>query len=189
VSERIDDTALMLRYRDGDVAAFEMLYRRHNDSLFRYLFRLSANRESAEDIYQEVWRKIIDSRKRYRATAKFTTFLYRVAHNSFIDYLRRNKRYATAEPFDPDQNPSNTVQPDDAAENLLIRRRLDSALRELPDEQREAFLLHEEAGLGLDVIAQITGANRETVKSRLRYATRKLRLALSDPALSADGMI
>ena len=69
----------MLRYKDGDVAAFEILYRRHNDSLYRYLLRLSLNRDTAEDIFQEVWGKIIKARERYRPTAKFTTFLYRVA--------------------------------------------------------------------------------------------------------------
>ena len=130
-----NDSALMLRYKDGDVAAFEILYRRHNDSLYRYLLRLSLNRDTAEDVFQEVWGKIIKARHRYRPTAKFTTFLYRVAQ---------------------------------------------------PDEQRDAFLLHEEAGLSIDTIAQVTGVNRETVKSRLRYATKKLKAALAEPAVQTQ---
>ena len=91
---KTEDSALMLRYRDGDVAAFEALYRRHKDPLYRYLVRLSSNRDTAEDVFQEVWSKIIKARRNYRPTAKFTTFLYRVAHNCFIDHIRRNKRHS-----------------------------------------------------------------------------------------------
>ena len=90
MEHRPEDSALMLRYRDGDVAAFEDLYRRHKDALFRYLLRLCREHATAEDVFQEVWSKIIRSRDKYRPTAKFTTFLYHVAHNTFIDYLRRN---------------------------------------------------------------------------------------------------
>ena len=64
----------------------------------------------------------------------------------------------------------------------MARRKLDAALRELPEEQRDVFLLHEEAGLNLDQIASVTGANRETAKSRLRYAVKKLRVAMNEPA-------
>lgn len=180
--EALEDTALMLRYRDGDVKAFEILYRRHNQSLYRYLLRMSRDRDAAEDLYQEVWKSIIGSRERYQVTAKFTTFLYRVAHNAFIDYARRNKRYSSAGNHDPDSNIHAGDEPEEAAEKLLLRRRLDLALLNLPEEQRDAFLLHEEACLGLDTIALITGVTRETVKSRLRYANRKLKTALMDPA-------
>ena len=87
-----DDSALMLRYGDGDLDAFEQLYSRHKDPVYRYLLRLSGHAETAEDVFQEVWGKIIKARSSYRPTAKFTTFLYRVAHNCFIDHVRRNKR-------------------------------------------------------------------------------------------------
>ncbi len=178
-----EDSALMLRYRDGDVAAFELLYRRHNDSLYRYLLRLSLNRDAAEDIFQDVWAKIIKARHRYRPTAKFSTFLYRVAHNCFIDYVRKNKRHMVASAIDPDCSPDPGDEPDLLVEKTLARQRLDVALRTIPDEQRDAFLLHEEAGLSIDTIAEVTGVNRETVKSRLRYATKKLKAALAGPAV------
>lgn len=187
MNEFTEDTALMLRYRDGDLAAFDVLYRRHHQGLYRYLLRLCMNRDAAEDIYQEVWKKIIGSRSRYQATAKFNTFLYRVAHNTFIDHTRRNKRYSSAEDYDPDNNIHGADQPDIAAEKILLRRRLDLALGNIPEEQRDAFLLHEEGGLGLDAIALITGVSRETVKSRLRYANNKLRVALMEPAARQGG--
>jgi RNA polymerase sigma-70 factor (ECF subfamily) len=178
-----EDSALMLRYKDGDVAAFEVLYRRHNDALYRYLLRLCQQPHTAEDLYQEVWSRIIRSKHRYRPTAKFTTFLYRVAHNCFIDHLRRNKRHSHESAIDPDATPDLADQPEMLAEKSLARTRMELALRMLPDEQRDVFLLHEEAGLNLDAIAHVTGVNRETAKSRLRYAVRKLKSAMADPAL------
>lgn len=181
-----NDSALMLRYKDGDVAAFEILYRRHNDSLYRYLLRLSLNRDTAEDVFQDVWGKIIKARHRYRPTAKFTTFLYRVAHNCFIDYVRKNKRHMVVSAIDPDCSPDPGDAPDLQAEKTLARQRLDVALGTIPDEQRDAFLLHEEAGLSIATIAEVTGVNRETVKSRLRYATKKLKAALAKPAVQTQ---
>jgi RNA polymerase sigma-70 factor (ECF subfamily) len=182
MDETPEDSALMLRYRDGDVVAFEVLYQRHNDALYRYLLRLCHHRDTAEDIFQDVWGKIIKSRQNYRPTAKFSTFLYRVAHNCFIDHIRRNKRHSHSVDVEPDNQPDPGDQPEALAERSMAKRRLDAALRELPEEQRDVFLLHEEAGLNLDQIASVTGANRETAKSRLRYAVKKLRVAINEPA-------
>ncbi len=175
-----DDSALMLRYRDGDVAAFESLYTRHNDALFRYLLRLSGNKDQAADIFQEVWSKIIKARKNYRPTAKFTTWLYRIAHNSFIDSIRRNKRYSDGAAHDPDTRPAETADIETQVENALARERLLLALRDLPVEQRDTFLLREEGGLSLEQIAHVTGVAPETAKSRLRYAMSKLKTAMGE---------
>ena len=180
MEHRPEDSALMLRYRDGDVAAFETLYRRHKDPLFRYLLRMCRQRAAAEDVFQEVWGKIIRSRDNYRPTARFTTFLYHVAHNCFIDYLRRNKRHGDTVDIEPDSQPDGADCPEILVEKSLARRRLDAALGSLPDEQRDVFLLYEEAGLSLDEIASVTDCKRETAKSRLRYAVRKLRAALDE---------
>lgn len=176
-----EDSALMLRYRDGDVAAFEVLYSRHNDALYRYLLRLCRDRDRADDIFQEVWGKIIKSRSSYRATAKFSTFLYRVARNCFIDHLRRNRKHAPGLEFDAELHADDGPLPDSLAEQALAKQRLSRALMALPDEQRDAFLLREEAGLSLDQIAVVMGSKRETAKSRIRYATRKLREAIDEP--------
>lgn len=179
-----DDSALMLRYRDGDVAAFETLYRRHKDPVYRYLLRLSGHNETAEDVLQEVWGKIVKARNSYRPTAKFTTYLYRVAHNCFIDHARRNKRHAKNTSFEPDQHRDPGETPETMTERSLARERLETALAHLPGEQRDAFLLHEEGGLNVDQIAAVTGCNRETAKSRLRYAVNKLRAAIDEPVES-----
>ena len=176
-----EDSALMLRYKDGDSAAFETLYRRHNDALYRYLLRLCRHRATAEDVFQEVWGKIIKARASYRPTAKFTTFMYRVAHNCFIDHIRRNKRHSHNVELEPELYADASELPDTLAERSLAKERLALALQDLPQEQRDAFLLHEEAGLSIDQIASVTDCNRETAKSRVRYAVTKLRTAIEEP--------
>ncbi len=177
-----EDTALMLRYaQDGDMAAFETLYSRHKDPLYRYLLRLSGQRDNAADLCQEVWSKVIRARAGYRPTAKFSTWLYRIAHNAFIDQVRRNRRYDDRS-ADPDLLADPGHGPEQGAERRRLRERLFAALAGLPEEQRDAFLLQEEAGLTLDEIASVTGVPRETAKSRLRYAAAKLRKALAEPA-------
>lgn len=182
MAQERDDSALMLRYQDGDVAAFEILYRRHKDAIYRYLLRLSGHRDTAEDVFQEVWGKIVKARSSYRPTAKFTTFLYRVAHNCFIDHVRRNKRHANSTTLEPELHSDQGETLELATERSLARERLEAALETLPDEQRDAFLLSEEGGLSVDQIASVTGCNRETAKSRVRYATNKLRNAIDEPA-------
>ncbi len=124
--------------------------------------------------------KIWKAAHRYRPTAKFTTFLYRVAHNCFIDHIRRNKRHSGNTELDPELHADPGESPEMLTERALARRRLEDALGDLPEEQRDTFLLHEEAGLNLDQIAAVTGSNREACKSRLRYAVGKLKKILRE---------
>lgn len=182
MDDQADDSALMERYRAGDLAAFERLYRRHKDPLYRYLLRLLGRREAAEDVFQEAWGKLIQARASYRPTAKFRTYLFHVAHNCCIDFVRRNRRHQRDAAADPDLEWSRQPGPEVLAEHALMRRRLDHALSELPQEQREAWLLSEEGGLGPEQIGEVTGVNRETAKSRVRYAAAKLKSRLEPPA-------
>jgi len=184
MAAELNDTALMLRYQDGDMAAFETLYNRHRGPLFRFLLRQIGNQQFAEDVYQEVWSRIIRNSKKYRPTAKFTTYIYHIARNCSVDHYRRmsKQRNMVAEGDDGTQEPvAKTGNPVTAASNRDTRNALSAALNELPVEQREAFLLKEESGLSLDEIATVTSVSRETVKSRLRYALRKLRQCLPQP--------
>jgi RNA polymerase sigma-70 factor (ECF subfamily) len=178
-----DDATLMLRYRKGDVRAFEMLYERHKGALYRYLHRLCRSQDAANDLFQEVWSKVIASRERYEVRAKFTTFLFHIAHNCAVDYFRRVGRTQRAGAADVDAlanelpGPGHET-PDAALAEAQLRADFKRALAELPAEQRDVFLLYEETGLGLDEIGRITGVAMETAKSRLRYALGKLRGAL-----------
>jgi RNA polymerase sigma-70 factor (ECF subfamily) len=107
--------------------------------------------------------------------------MYRVAHNCFIDHVRRNKRHSNNTELEPELHAETSESPETITERSLARERLLLALHDLPEEQRDAFLLHEEAGLSIDQIASVTGSNRETAKSRLRYAVNKLRAAIEEP--------
>ena len=185
-----DDGELMLRYARGDLRAFETLYRRHRNGLYRYLARHTRNPESANDLFQEVWSKVITSRERYEPRAKFQTFLYRIAHNCFVDFCRRTTVRAEIL-ADADEEWQSSLPapdadgPDSRAEQEQDLARYRRALAELPAEQRDVFLLYEESGLSLEEIASITGVGAETAKSRLRYAVAKLRNALRGPELPA----
>jgi RNA polymerase sigma-70 factor, ECF subfamily len=182
----VQDGELMLRYAAGDMRAFETLYGRHRSALYRYLARHTRDAEVANDLFQEVWSKVIASRARYEPRAKFSTFLYRVAHNCFIDHCRRSagradRAVANNEDFDLENAlPAASADlPDTRAEHAQTLARYRSALVQLPAEQRDAFLLYEESGLSLEEIGQITGVSMETAKSRLRYALAKLRAAMT----------
>jgi RNA polymerase sigma factor (sigma-70 family) len=170
------DEALMLAYQAGDAAAFDRLYRRHKDALFRFLLRSANDRAVAEEVFQDVWMNIVRARNSYRPTARFGTYLYQVAHNRLVDGWRRQRPL--------DQLNDDLVADTPGPEHIAIRddasRRLLGLIAALPAEQREAVLLREERGLSLEEIANVVGVGRETVKSRLRYALEKLRRGMTD---------
>lgn len=179
------DETLMLRYRRGDDGAFEVLYRRHRGPVHRYFVRHVGD-AVAEELYQETWMRVIAARERYERRARFTTWLYRIAHNLAVDHLRRCGARAAEDGLDLDSTDmpeTATVaanrQPERLADDRAAVARLLVLLEALPAAQREAFLLHEEAGLSVTEIAEVTGVGREAAKSRLRYAIAALRQGLS----------
>lgn len=182
------DEALMLRYAGGDAAAFDTLYARHRGGVFRYLLRhLGAQRALAEELFQDIWLSLIGARAGYKPTARFTTWLYTIAHNRLMDHYRRLRPIDSLTQTDDDgehivlEPPApRTAQPEHIAEARDDARRFLRLLEGLPAAQREAFLLHEEGGLSVDEIAQVTGSDREAIKSRLRYALAKLRQGMED---------
>jgi RNA polymerase sigma-70 factor, ECF subfamily len=178
-----DDATLMLRYCDGDARAFEILYERHKGPLYRYLQRMCRNRETANDLFQEVWGKVIASRERYEVRAQFKTFLFRIAHNCAIDHFRRSARPQDGSALDIEALADEIAaapheRPDAAVSHAQLQADFRRALAGLPAEQRDVFVLYEETGLTLEEIGKITGVAMETAKSRLRYALGKLRAAL-----------
>ena len=184
---RAGDEDLMLRYAAGELVAFEVLYERHKGGIFRYLLRHGAGNAS-EELAQDVWASLIRVRAQYQPTAKFTTYLYRLAHNRLIDFYRAEGRAEwVSRDADEDaddlvtaQPGSRTEQPDVRAESNRIGERLRMAIGALPPAQREAFLLQQEAGMSVAEIAETTRVPEETAKSRLRYAITKLRSQLED---------
>ena len=179
-----DDAQLMLAYARGEMRAFETLYARHRGALYRYLVRQARDTETATDLFQEVWSRVIVNRSRYEPRAKFRTFLFTLAHNCFIDHCRRVKARPTGMGVD-DADAADLLPADERSlpEAQIDReensRRYRAALATLPQEQRDVYLLHEESDLSLEEIARVTGVGAETAKSRLRYAVGKLKAAMT----------
>ena len=176
------DDALMLAYAAGDTAAFERLYARHRGRLYRFLLRQARDPSLADEIFQDVWQRVIAARQQWQPEAAFSTWLFRIAHNRMNDHWRAQK-HRPAAPDDADERAARVPDPHTPERTLSEfeqRRRLQMALDELPEEQREVLTLRLEQELTLEEIGDITGVGRETVKSRLRYAMDKLRARLHE---------
>ena len=183
------DEALMGRYARGDVAAFKSLYRRHEMRIWRYLERNVGNRATADELMQEVWFAVARDASRYAPSARFTTWLFTIAHNRMIDSIRTSRPQMSLETLgyeapsvvepltsDPNSGPLAAAVARDQAKALI------QAIEQLSAEQREAFLLQVEGDLSVEEIAAITHSSFETTKSRLRYARTKLREQLKEYA-------
>jgi len=183
----------MMAYRGGDVEAFTLLYNRYRGSLYRYLTQQCGNAALAEELYQDVWIKVVNARAGYEPLARFSTWIFRIAHHRLIDHYRKQAPQLAAhylpdalDDDDPPEDPIDRVPaPGHETPHALFERRttaerINLALAELPASQREVFLLAEEGGLTLEEIAAATDSGRETAKSRLRYALNKLRYSLQD---------
>lgn len=178
--EEAPDEQLMLAYRGGDAGAFDTLYRRHRARLYRFVVRSIKSRAVAEELYQEIWMRVIEARRSYAPKARFTTWLYTIAHNRMVDHWRRAGLSLVSLEEASDPPASAAADPLRQAEARETLARFAAALEGLPPAQREAFLLHEEAGLSVAEIAAATGSNEEAAKSRLRYAVAKLKAAVVD---------
>ena len=183
------DEQLMLAYGAGSAAAFEVLYGRWRRQIYRFLIRQCAGASTADELFQDVWLRVVNARRQYTVAAKFSTWLFRIARNRLIDHWRSESRKPVAEmpggddcendPVDDVAAPDE-MQPEKMMERKNRVRLVVDAVESLPDAQREAFLLHEEGGLTIDEIAVLTGVGHETAKSRLRYAMMQLRARLTE---------
>jgi len=176
------DEALMLAFAKQDASAFETLYARHKDALYRYFLRHINNQATCQELFQDLWMKVINAKENYQVTAKFKTWLYTLAHNRLVDWYRRNNLESQAFIENTDEPVDGTIEwnPEDELQTKRLSTQLKSAIAKLPFEQREVFLLHQEALLTLPQIAEMQQLGIEKIKSRYRYAINKLRLTLEN---------
>jgi RNA polymerase sigma-70 factor (ECF subfamily) len=183
------DEALLAQYARGNAQAFELLYRRHELRVWRYLERNTRNRASADELMQEVWFAVARGAGHYQPTARFSTWLFTIAHNRMIDLMRASRHNASLDELGyeadavldqlmtaPSEGPLAAAVARDQATALT------RAVEELPQDQREAFLLQVEGDLSVEDIAEVMKSSFETTKSRLRYARTKLRESLKEYA-------
>jgi len=191
LDERSDEQ-LMVEYQNGETQAFEMLLTRHEKGVYRFAFRMLGDSMQAEEVTQESFLRVIQAASRYRVRATFRNYLYRIARNLCVDLLRRRPREArpqggdTAPEGPPEGLPDRNPGPENHVEAGELRAAIRRALLSLPADQREAFLLKEVKDMKLQDVATITGANLNTVKSRLRYALIHLREHLSQEGIGKE---
>lgn len=186
---KLSDEMLMLKYQEGNIRAFEVLFSRHRKGLYSFLFRLLKNRENADEAFQEVFLRIIKVSKlgSYKVSAKFVTYLYTIARNICID-LKRKQRLVHEESFDEeyentsykliDKFPTAANQESDLLSDERNLKVLD-AIEKLPLEQKEVLMLRQEKNLKMKEIAKIVRCSENTVKSRLRYALQNISKAIN----------
>ena len=181
-----DDQTLMLRFQQGDASAFEELFARHKNRLYRFVLKLSLNPALAEDISQHTWMRLIEvaeaGRYHARENASFQTYLYTLARNKYFDEYRRDHGVVRAEPLgaaEQEVRDEDVQTPEELVGQRQDHDRLERALRDLPPDQREVVVLWMQ-GLEMVEVARITGDSWHTIVSRKRYALAKLKRAL-DP--------
>lgn len=186
----------MLRYKDGDVDAFELLLERYQQPMFAFVYKFCNNYHQAQDLVQEIFLKLIRSAKNYEPKAKFSTYLYTFAHNACIDHIRRGKKRRHVSLSDPiheeegltieDTMKDEQPGPEKTLHQKTFQEALQKAVDELPQEQREVFLLREQLNLPFEEIGKVVGCLPSTAKSRMRYALQFLRQKLENKFSLAD---
>lgn len=167
------ETELMLRIKGGDRPAFEELYGLYQKPLVNYLYRLCWNRSLAEDLLQEAFLRLWRAAPNYEPTAKVSTYIFRIAHNLFLNEAAR-RREKTLEGADEEirSNPASDLS------RREVRTAVKRAIEALPEGERECLLLSEYQGFKYAEIAEVLGIPVGTVKSRMFSAVRRLRESL-----------
>jgi RNA polymerase sigma-70 factor (ECF subfamily) len=187
---QLSDAEVMLRVRDGDDAGFGILVEKYRRPIVHFMFRMVHNQAIAEELAQEVFLRVYRSRQTYRAEARFSTWLYRIATNLGVNYARDTKHERTAQNIYLDQpDPETGTTPDVAdskpsVEHDLVREERLSAIRAhvmaLPERQRNAVLMHKYQGMDYKQIGDVLRLSESATKSLLFRAYQELREKLKD---------
>jgi RNA polymerase sigma-70 factor (ECF subfamily) len=187
------DEQLLGRYARGELEAMEVLLARYKRPLFHFVLRLVRERGKAEDLLQESFLRMVEHASTYQGTASVKTWLFRIARNLCIDELRRQKHRRHPSLDAPtgasqesdgqtlyDRLADQGAGPDRSMVDRDLAQRMAKAIDELPEDQREVFVLRQVQNLSFKEIGEVTGVSENTVKSRMRYALERLQKNLSD---------
>lgn len=187
------DEELLRRFNEGEAEAFALLVRRYERPLYNFILRSVRRRERADELLQDVFLKVVQRSQDFKGQSKFSTWLYTIARNLCIDHsrkmvFRRHKSLDAATRSGADsegptlleRTPSSDLGSDRQAIANDLAARIAAAVEELPEEQREVFLMRQVQGMAFKAIAEVVDVPENTVKSRMRYALERLQRALDD---------
>ena len=177
---------LLAEYRRGRVEALGQLVEHYRRPLFGFILRMTEGREDAEEIFQEVWFRVIKHQHRYRPKS-FRSWLFKIAHNLIIDRARKRRPVvdlhgAAAEGEDPLETriEAGGLSPAEEIDAAALGRRITAAVRRLPGPQREVFVMRVEGDLPFKEIARVQGTSINTALARMHYAVHRLRETMRD---------
>jgi RNA polymerase sigma-70 factor (ECF subfamily) len=188
----LTDEELLRRYHEGEVQAFGVLLERYRRPVYNFILRSVRDRERAEDLLQDVFLRVVQRSGDFKGESKFSTWLYTIARNLCIDTSRKMvfRRHRSLDaPVRSSEGDGTALVERVASEKPAVDRdaiaqelqaRIAEAVEELPEEQREVFLMRQVQNLPFKEIAEIVGVPENTVKSRMRYALERLQAALSE---------
>jgi RNA polymerase sigma-70 factor (ECF subfamily) len=184
-----DDTVLVRRACEGDLGAYDDLVRRYQDRIYSTVYHMTANHEDANDLAQEAFIKAFQALKSFKGGSSFYTWVYRIAVNKTINFLkqRKNKTHLSLDDLDfqAEHNPDlvaliSEKTPRREINLAELQEKLNVAMQKLSEHHRLVVTLHDVQGLSHEEIAEIMGCNIGTVRSRLFYARQQLQAYLSD---------
>ncbi len=189
--KHLSDGQLIEKYKEGDLNALNSLIKRYAGTLFTYIYQMLGDKVLSEDVFGEVFLKMIKNINRYRNEGKFKSWLYKIARHQVIDVLRKERKMKVIS-LDKEINPGSenpltlenrlschTPLPENILQNKNIQEDLEEAISSLSFQQREVFLLREYSNLSFKEIASMLKCPLNTVLGRMHYALRKLRAKLS----------
>lgn len=185
------DVQLMLRFQKGEAEAFQQLFNKFSPSVVNFAFRFVGTRERAEELTQEVFLQVYRWQERYEPKAKFSTWLFKIAHNHCLNEVRKGEYRVTRESLDsrldsegeererdlPDTNPR---KGDEILAAKQVAERIQLIMRRLPESQRSALTLSRLEGLSYQEVAGVLGTTEKAVKSLVFRATQSLREGLKE---------
>lgn len=184
---------LLGRYVGGSDEAFTLLVERMGGRVYGFVLRFLNDPHEAEDVYQGIWTRVASHAAGFDGRARFRTWLYQIARNGCLDALRQRRRNRILRIEDlerapgeegnlMDRIPATTPTPETEVTVAELGERIAAAVRTLPEQQRDVFLLREDGDLTFDEIGAMLGCGKETAKSRMRYALQHLQEALGKEA-------
>ncbi len=174
----MDETELILKFKQGDKFAFRQLVEKYQDSVINTCYRFLRNKEEAEEVAQEVFLKVYLSFNTYQPKTKFSTWLFKIVVNSCLNKLRDKKKFSLSQ-LDEDLHASSENQPDKSLEQEELRMLVRNAVDSLPENQRTVILVNQYEGFSYQDTAKILDCSVSAVESRLFRAKESLKKKLS----------